>query len=741
MTILSRMVIPTIASTVFVTSVQAQHTLLRHERAIDSLVRIMTIEEKLGQLNQVGPRWEEKKQWPDGSYQVDLVRKGKIGSFLYLIGADATRRIQRIAVEESRLKIPLLFGLDVIHGYKTTFPIPLALACSWNPDLVEQTARVAAIEATAAGIHWTFAPMVDIARDPRWGRIAEGAGEDPFLGSMMAAAQVRGFQGSDLRQASSLLACAKHFAAYGGAEAGKDYNTVDFSERTIREIYLPPYKAAVDAGVGTLMSAFNEIGGVPSSGSKWLMTDVLRNEWKFDGFVVSDFAAIEQLMNHGVAGSREHAGILALNAGVDMCMVDTIYANELVDAVKSGKIPLAVVDESVRRVLRVKYALGLFENPYRNCDTTLAKQVFLKRDHIELARKAAQQSIVLLKNKGNILPLKKDIKSIAVIGPLADDKREGRGPWSDHESVNVSVFEGIRNTAGTRTRVLHAKGCETEGDSHYNVRQAVRIAKQADAVILVVGESAHMSGEAASRSNLDLPGKQRALVQAVVETGTPVVLVLMNGRPLTIPWEAEHCAAMIESWFLGTETGNAIADVIFGDVNPSGKLAATFPRSIGQIPIYYNHKNTGRPLKEKDKFTSKYIDSPNSPLYPFGFGLSYTTFSYTNLRVRTPAVTPEEHVRVMVDVKNTGSRSGEEVVQIYIHDEVASVTRPVKELVAFTRVTLNPGETKTIELAIDYNQLAFHNLEMKRVVEPGWFTVMVGGNSAETVHARFEVRN
>jgi beta-glucosidase len=710
------------------------------ERRIDSLLRLMTVEEKLGQLNQVGPQWEVRKEPPETNYQAELVRRGKIGSFLYLTGAEVTKRIQRIAVEESRLKIPLIFGLDVIHGFKTTFPIPLAMACTWNPELVEKAARVAAIEATAAGIHWTFAPMVDIARDPRWGRIAEGAGEDPFLGSVMAAAHVRGFQGADLRLSNTLLACAKHFAAYGGAEAGKDYNTVDLSERTIRDIYLPPFKAAVDAGVGTLMSAFNDIGGVPASGNRWLLTDVLRGEWKFNGFVVSDFAAVEQLIPHGIASSREHAGILGLTAGVDMCMVDTIYANELVTAVNTGKIPMSLVDESVRRVLRIKMALGLFDNPYRNCDSTLATQVHLKREHRELARQIARQSIVLLKNDQKLLPLKKDLKTLAVLGPLADEKREPRGPWSDWEAVCVSVLDGINRAVSKRTNVLFAKGCEVEGDSNYNLAQALKLARRADAVVLVVGERADMSGEAASRSNLDLPGKQKEFVKAIIGTGKPVVLVLMNGRPLTLSWEAEHATAIIEAWFLGTEAGNAIADVLFGDVNPSGKLTATFPRTVGQIPIYYNYKNTGRPIQEKDKFTSKYLDVPNTPLFPFGYGLSYTTFAYSNLRLSSAAVSTGEDVTVSVDVANTGTRSGDEVVQLYLRDEVGSVTRPVKELKGFQRVSLNAGETKTVEFVLKPEHRSFWNVNMKCSEEPGWFTVLVGGNSETTYHTRFEVK-
>jgi beta-glucosidase len=711
------------------------------ERRIDSLIGLMTVEEKLGQLNQVGPQWL-RERGPESSEQAVLIRNGRIGSFLYLTGADATRRAQRIAVEESRLKIPLLFGLDVIHGYRTTFPIPLALACTWNPPLVEETARVAAVEATAAGIHWTFAPMVDIARDPRWGRIAEGAGEDPFLGSAMAAAQVRGFQGTDLRQPNTLLACAKHFAAYGGAEAGRDYNTVDVSERTLREMYLPPFKAAVDAGVGTLMSAFNEIGGVPASANTWLLTDVLRNEWKFNGFVVSDYAAVEELINHGIAATREQAGILALLAGVDMDMVDTIYSNELVRAAHAGRIPTDVLNESVRRVLRAKCVLGLFENPYRNCDTTLAAKAFLKKEHLQLARKAAHQSIVLLKNAKKILPLKRTLNSIAVLGPLANDRIEAKGPWSGHvqEKDFTSVLDAMKQKLPSKARVLYAQGCAVEGDSGYNAAHAARLAKSVDVAVVVVGERANMSGEAASRSNLDLPGKQKELVKAIHATGTPVVLVLMNGRPLTLSWEAEHVAAIVEAWFPGTASGKAIADVLFGDANPSGKLAVTFPRTVGQVPLYYNHKNTGRPMANEYEFTSKYLDVLNTPLYPFGFGLSYTTYSYSNLRLSSSSVPMGTDVNVSVEVMNTGGRDGEEIVQLYIQDEVASVTRPVKELKGFQRVALKTGEKKAVEFIVKPEHLEFYNREMKRVVEPGWFKVMVGGNSVEVLQARFEMR-
>ncbi len=713
------------------------------EQKVDSLVRLMTLEEKLGQLNQLSGQWDEKlKRQVLTDEERDLVKKGRIGSYLNVVGADATRDFQRVAVEESRLHIPLLFGLDVIHGFRTIFPVPLAEACTWDPALVERAARVAAIEATAAGVHWTFAPMVDIARDPRWGRIMEGSGEDPYLGAAMAAARVRGFQGRDLSNPTSLLACAKHFAGYGGAESGRDYNIAQISARTMHEVYLAPFKAAVDAGVGSFMSAFNEINGVPATAARFIMTDVLRNEWGFKGFVVSDWGAVEELMNHGVAATREEAGRLALNAGVDMEMVSRIYEKDLPAAVREKRLSQVAVDESVRRVLRAKFKLGLFDDPYRNCDTSLAKKVTLTKEHRDLARIAAQKAIVLLKNEKNLLPLRKEIKRVAVVGPLAADTFHPLGGWNAQGSKDdvVSVFDGIARKVSPRTKVLYHRGCEIEGDSGYNAQAAVKIVRQADAAIVVVGEGLDMSGEAASRSNLDLPGKQKEFVKAIVATGKPVVLVLMSGRPLTIPWEAENVPAILEAWFLGVEAGNAIADVLFGDVNPSGKLSATFPRSVGQIPIYYNYKNTGRPFEEKNHFTSRYLDVPNTPLYPFGYGLSYTTFSYSNLHVTNPILKAHEDVKVSVDVTNTGTRIGEEVVQLYIRDEVASVTRPVKELKGFQRVSLNAGEKKSVEFVVKHDELGFYNLEMKRVVEPGWFKVMVGGNSVDVIEIRFELQ-
>src|SRR5256886_2721384 len=592
-------------------------------RNIDSLLARMTLEEKLGQLNQLSVANQPTPE------QLALVRKGSVGSFFNLTGAAATRDAQHIAVTESRLRIPLIFGHDVIHGYRTIFPIPLGEAASWDPEAVEAAARVAAREAAAAGLHWTFAPMVDIARDPRWGRIAEGSGEDPYLGSAMAAARVRGFQGADPRAPDAVLATVKHFAAYGGAEGGRDYNTVDLSERTLREVYLPPYRAALDAGAATVMTSFNEIGGIPSTASPWLMTTLLRREWGFRGFVVSDWTAVAELLNHGVAGTRADAGKLALEAGVDMDMVSRIYVDDLPALVRAGRIPMAVVNEAVRRVLRAKAALGLFDDPYHGVTVEHERAVLLAPEHRQLARRVAEESMVLLKNDASLL------------------------------------------------EAMHA-------------------------------------------------------------TGTPIVLVVMSGRPLTLPWAAEHVPAIVESWFLGVETGPALAAVLFGDVSPSGKLPVSFPRAVGQIPLYYNHKNTGRPTGP-DKYTSKYTDLPVTPLFPFGHGLSYTTFNYSDLRLSAARIAPGGALRASVTVTNSGSREGAEVVQVYVHDDVASVTRPVRALAGFRRVSLKPGEARTVEFPLTAKELGLYNRDMKFVVEPGKFRVFVGGSSVGGLEAEFEV--
>ena len=700
------------------------------EEKVNLLLSEMTLEEKIGQMAQysgTSPKYEQ------------MIREGKIGSFLNIRGATKANRLQRIAVEETKLGIPLIFGNDVIHGYRTIFPIPLAEAASWNPDLVEKAASIAAKEAASEGTHWTFAPMVDIARDPRWGRIAEGSGEDPYLGSVMARAKVIGFQGDELADPFTILACPKHFVAYGGAEGGKDYNTVDISERTLREIYLPPFKAAVGAGAGSIMSAFNEISGIPASANGLTLSNILRGEWGFDGFVVSDWNSIGELVSHGIAADPSEAGYKALKAGVDMDMMGNVYLRSLSELVNEEEIHEESINDAVRRILRYKYRLGLFKHPYIDLECT--KDVILNEKHLDTALKLARESIVLLKNKKKILPLKKDLNAIAVIGPLANDREAPLGSWAcEGKSKDIiPVLEGIKNKVSSKTKVLYAKGCKVEGGNRKGIQKAIKIAKKAEVVIIVVGENADMSGEAASRAFLDLPGIQVELVKAVYETGIPVVVVLMNGRPLAIPWIVENVPAIIESWFLGVQCGNAIADVLFGDYNPGGKLPVTFPRSVGQVPIYYNHKNTGRPLGRLNKYTSKYIDSPSSPQFPFGFGLSYTKFNYSNLRINSGKISLSDSLVVEVEVKNHGNRTGDEVVQLYIHDLVASVTRPVKELKGFRRITLAPNEKRKVKFVLHPEQLGFYNYEMEYITEPGKFEVMVGGNSVDLVKTTFEI--
>ncbi len=711
-------VLPAALSLLTAASAGAQRPAL--ERRIDSLLAAMTLEEKLGQLNLLSADGRASPQ------QMELVRAGKLGGLFNVIGAENTTSAQRIAVTESRLKIPLLFGLDVIHGYRTIFPIPLGEASSFDPDAAEATARAAGQEAAAFGINWTYAPMVDIARDPRWGRIAEGSGEDPYLGSLMAAARVRGFQ-------QNIFATAKHFAGYGAAEAGREYNETEISERTMRETYLPPFKAAVDAGVASLMSAFNDIAGVPASGNAWLTDTVLRREWGFTGFVVSDWTSVAELINHSVAGSQAEAGRRALTAGVDMDMQSGIYVDSLAALVRSNQIPPAVVDSAVMRILRAKQRLGLFRDPYR------ARTAPPTTDLRTLARRVAGESIVLLKNERSLLPLPKS-GPIAVIGPLADNKEEPLGPWHTQGRGDdvVTVLQGIKAKV-PGTAVLYAPGSGIEDTSTAGFAAAVTAARQAKVAILVLGERGDMSGEAASRSSLGLPGVQQQLLEAVAATRTPVVLVLMNGRPLILEWAADHVPAIVETWFLGVEAGNATADVLFGDVDPSGRLPVTFPRVLGQVPLYYNHRNTGRPPDVNNKYSSKYIDVPVTPRYPFGFGLSYTTFAYSNLKLSAARARASDSVTATVTVANTGNREGTEVVQLYVRDEVGSVSRPVRELKAFRRVALRPGESRTVELRIALRDLWFYGLDMKPVVEPGTFAVYVGPNSAEGLDVRFEV--
>jgi len=701
------------------------------EEKVNELLNQMTFTEKIGQMTQFSGTNKQYEQ---------MIREGKIGSLLNVIGAEENNRLQKIAVEESHLGIPLVIGLDVIHGYRTIFPIPLAASASWDTVLIRKAAEIAAKEAASAGIHWTFAPMVDIARDARWGRIAEGAGEDPFLGSAIARAQVLGFQGEDLADPLTLLACAKHYVGYGAAEGGRDYNTVDFSERTLREIYLPPFRAAVNAGVGTLMSAFNEIGGVPASANQFTLRTILKGEWGFDGFVISDYNSIGELVAHGIAKDQLEAGIKGLTAGVDMDMEGRCYTTAMEALVAEGALSEELINDAVRRILRIKFKLGLFEHPY--VDENLQKGLILHRDHIQAALDLARESVVLLKNEKNTLPLnRKKINTIALIGPLADDKDAPLGTWrceGKREDV-VTVYEGLKNTYGDDVTIIYAKGCDVKGNSRSGFNKALKAARKADIVVMVMGESADMSGEAASRADLNLPGVQAELINVIAETKKPVVLVLLNGRPLTLSNVESKVNAIVESWHLGIRHGNAVADVLVGDYNPSGKLTVTFPRSTGQIPIYYNHKNTGRPGDPNNKFSSKYIDLPSLPLYPFGYGLSYTKFKYTGIKVENNRLTTSDDLFVSVNVKNVGKCKGVEIVQLYIQDKTGSVTRPVKELKGFQRVALEAGEQKTVQFRVPVQKLGFYDLDMKYTVEPGDFSVMIGGNSEDGLTTAFKV--
>ncbi|HEY0379521.1 MAG TPA: glycoside hydrolase family 3 N-terminal domain-containing protein [Pyrinomonadaceae bacterium] len=733
-----KILLPAFVLIVSVVPALAQSPRADVERKINALLARMTLEEKLGQLQQLDGH-------ADGRYKdehPDLVRRGLLGSTLNVRGVKQTNTLQRIAVTESRLKIPLIFGFDVIHGYRTVFPIPLGEASSWDRAAVERAAYIAAKESRAAGVHWTFAPMVDIARDPRWGRIAEGAGEDPYLGQELARARVRGFQGDDYSANDRIVACAKHWVAYGAAEAGRDYNTTDMSEVRLREVYLPPFKAAVDAGVGTLMSAFNDLNGVPASANPFTLTQILRREWKFDGFVVSDYESVRELMNHRLAGTEAEAARAALSAGVDMEMVSRLYNKHGAQLIQEGKVSLATLNEAVRRVLRIKFRLGLFDNPY--ADEARERAAVFNAEHVAAARQIAARSMVLLKNERETLPVKADGRAemkIAVVGPLADSKKDVMGSWSGDgkEEDAVSVLAGVRARVGTGGRVTYAQGCDVPCESNEGFVEAVRRARDADFTILVVGESADMSGEAASRSSLDLPGGQVELVQAIHAVGKPYAVVLMNGRPLTINWVAENSPAILETWFAGTQAGNAVADVLFGDVNPGGKLPVTFPRNVGQIPIYYNAKTTGRPPDPNNKYTSKYLDVPVTPLYPFGFGLSYTQFRLSNLQLSARSIPANGQVTASVEVENAGRRAGDEVVQLYIQDVASSRTRAVRELKGFERVTLRPGEKRRVEFTLGPEHLGFYNSELRFVVEPGVFKVFAGDSSVGGLESSFEV--
>ncbi|UJH66838.1 beta-glucosidase BglX [Allomuricauda sp. SCSIO 65647] len=721
------------------------------EKQIDSLLNLMTLEEKVGQMNLYSGFYDATGPAPKGGNAVEKyehLKKGWVGAMLNVRGAEQTKKLQEIVVNETRLGIPLLFGLDVVHGQKTLAPIPLAEAASWDLQAIENSAKIAADEAAAEGVHWTFAPMVDISRDARWGRVMEGAGEDTYLGSKIAIARVKGFQGEDLSAPNTIAACAKHFAAYGFAEAGRDYNTVDVGTYTLYNMVLPPFKAATGAGVKTFMNAFNILNGVPATGDAMLQREILKGKWNFDGFVVSDWGSVAEMIAHGHAKDSTHAAELAANAGSDMDMASGSYLKNLTGLVKEGKVDESKIDDAVRRILRVKFELGLFEDPYRYSDIDREKERIYHPDHQAGVLEMAKKSIVLLKNDGNVLPLDKDQKGIVVIGDLADDKNSPLGSWrlaSDDDSA-VSFLEGMDAYTKEYTFVQgptafysasflqHVKVNETDTSG---IQEAVEAAKSAEVVIMVLGEHGFMSGESRSRTTIDIPVVQKKLLKAVYEVNKNIVLVLMNGRPLTITWEAENIPAILETWQLGSQTGNAIAQVLFGDYNPSGKLPMTFPRSVGQVPIYYNHYSTGRPVnKEGNVFWSHYADEENSPLYPFGHGLSYTSFQYSDLQVDA---TDPKNVKVSVSVTNTGNRAGEEVVQLYLQDPYASIVRPVKELKGFEKIMLEAGTSKTVSFNLTDKELGFYNQQYEWVVEPGSFNVMVGTNSQEGLSGSFVV--
>ncbi|MCF6405608.1 beta-glucosidase BglX [Chitinophaga filiformis] len=734
-------------------SVKAQNT---KQTFVSNLIKRMTLEEKIGQLNLLTSDMDVTGPFMKPGYKKDI-EAGLCGSIFNAYTPQYTRQLQEMAMN-TRLKIPLLFGYDVIHGHKTIFPIPLGEACTWDMALLEQSARIAAQEASADGLHWTYSPMVDIARDPRWGRVAEGVGEDTWYGTQVAKAKVKGYQGSDLGADNTILACVKHFALYGAIEAGRDYNTVDMSRRQMFQYYLPPYKAAIDAGVATVMTSFNEIDGTPATANKWLLTDLLRKEWGFKGFIVTDYTAINEMIAHGNVKDEYEAGAAALNAGVDMDMQGGIFAGQLKKLLKDGKVTQKEIDSAVYRILAAKYDLGLFQDPFKYCDTTRTAKDIMSAGNLATAQKIAERSIVLLKNENQLLPLKKDAK-IALIGPLANSQRDMIGNWSaagdytkavtllealKQRSANVQYLPGAHYTADTTllkraTQKFKLEAADT-ADSQSMLAAAVELAKQSDIVVMALGESQGMTGEAASRSNISIPENQQQLLKAVHATGKPVVLVLMNGRPMTLEWEDAHIPAILETWFLGTRAGNAISSVLFGDYNPAGKLTMSFPRNVGQIPIYYNHKNTGRPLNPNNKYSTKYLDTDNEPLYPFGYGLSYTKFTYGDLKLSKQQITAADKLQVSVPVTNSGNYDGEEVVQLYIRDMVGSVTRPVKELKAYKKIALAKGQTQTVTFDISVEDLKFYDKDMRWKAEPGDFTVFVGTNSRDVQSAGFTLK-
>lgn len=712
------------------------------EARVDELLAQMTLEEKVGQMNQLDPRrGGDPSNGSSGRSLENEIRTGQVGSLLSITDALKINHFQKVAVEESRLGIPLIVGNDVIHGYRTIFPIPLAGACTWNPELIERAERIAATEAAACGTDWIFAPMVDVTRNPRWGRIAEGAGEDPFLGAAMAAARVRGFQSRDLPGGRRIVACPKHYVAYGATESGRDYDTVDISERTLRDVYLPPFKAAFDAGAGSVMSAFNEISGIPASANPLTLRTVLREEWGVEGVVLSDYNAIRELIDHGFAADLQEAALKSVLAGVEMDMMGFAFSAHLADLVRAGQVPESVVDEAVRRILRLKLMLGLFDRPY--VDEALQEQIVLSAEHRAAALEVAQRSMVLLKNEGGLLPLAQGAR-IAIIGPLADDRDAPLGCWRcvGQKGDVETVLDGMR-ALWPAENLTYVQGCSIEGQEPPLFSEAVEAARGADVAVLVLGESAGMSGEAKCRAHLDLPGRQQALLEAVHATGTPVVVVLLVGRPLAIPWMAEHVPAILCAWHGGIRAGRAVADILSGAINPSARLTATFPRTEGQVPVYYAHKNTGRPIRGEgtrqfdEAFRSSYLDEPNTPLYPFGYGLSYTIYAYTNLEVETPAVGAEDALVVSATVSNTGDRPGVETVQLYVRDLVGSVTRPVKELKGFQQFALQPGESRRVCFEVPVSSLGFHGLDMQYVVEPGTFQVWIGPNSEEGLQGSF----
>ena len=747
---------------------QAQKPPQDMDRFLDNLLKRMTLEEKIGQLN-LPVTGEITTGQAKSSDIATKIKRGEVGGLFNLKGVDKIRDVQRLAVENSRLGIPLLFGMDVIHGYETIFPIPLGLSCTWDIPAIEESARIAAVEASADGISWTFSPMVDISRDPRWGRVSEGSGEDPFLGALIARAMVRGYQGKDMSRNDEIMACIKHFALYGAAEAGRDYNTVDMSRQRMFNDYMLPYQAGVEAGAGSVMASFNEVEGVPATANKWLMTDVLRGAWGFNGFVVTDFTGISEMIEHGI-GDLQTVSARAINAGVDMDMVSEGFIGTLKKSVEEGKVSVETVNTACRRILEAKYKLGLFDNPYKYCDLKRPARDIFTKEHRAAARKIAGESFVLLKNEGlsptlaPVLPLS-PTGTIAVIGPLANTRSNMPGTWSVPAVLDKSpsLVEGLTEWVGNQGKILYAKGSNLIGDAAYEERatmfgrslnrdnrtdqqlldEALKIASQADVIVAALGESSEMSGESSSRTNLNLPDVQHTLLEALLKTGKPVVLVLFTGRPLVLNWEQEHVPAILNVWFGGSEAGPAIGDVLFGAVNPGGKLTMTFPKSVGQIPLYYAHKNTGRPLKEGkwfEKFRSNYLDVDNDALYPFGYGLSYTTFRFSDITLNRSSIGMDNELVASVTVTNTGDRAGSEVVQLYIRDLVGSVTRPVKELKGFEKIYLQPNESRTVRFTIAPEMLKFYNADLKFVAEPGDFDVMIGPDSRNVKTARFTLR-